>query len=287
MNPPIDTHRGRRRNRRAAARGNSTTSVEAKHAALYRAMLALTPEVRVPRGVARAVDAASPHSRLARRRQAAGAQGVTRSRRANRIAVAMFKAWVAAVSRFGVIHGDPHLGNYTAFMEDGTPQGINLLDYGCIRIFAPKFVGGVVDLYHGLLRAIRLWWCMAYETWGSAACHASSSTSSIFGRGSSMGRLLDDRERTHRGRSQAVRIRPARGFRVHRALKERGPVRVPREFVFMDRAAIGLGGVFLHLAARLNFHHLFSEAIEKFGNRPRGGAQRAALEAAGLGTDEG
>ena len=28
-------------------------------------------------------------------------------------------------------------------------RGINLLDYGCIRIFPPKFVGGVVDLYTG------------------------------------------------------------------------------------------------------------------------------------------
>ena len=39
---------------------------------------------------------------------------------------------------------------------------------------------------------------------------------------------------------------------------------VPREFVFMDRAAIGLGGVFLHLDARLNFYRLFNEAIENF-----------------------
>jgi predicted unusual protein kinase regulating ubiquinone biosynthesis (AarF/ABC1/UbiB family) len=36
-----------------------------------------------------------------------------------------------------VIHGDPHLGNYTVFSEGGEPQGINLLDYGCIRIFHP------------------------------------------------------------------------------------------------------------------------------------------------------
>ena len=28
---------------------------------------------------------------------------------------------------------------------------------------------------------------------------------------------------------------------MHQALKARGPVTVPREFVFMDRAAIGLG----------------------------------------------
>ena len=43
---------------------------------------------------------------------------------------------------------------------------------------------------------------------------------------------------------------------MHQALKARGPVTVPREFVFMDRAAIGLGAVFLHLAAELNFYRL-------------------------------
>jgi hypothetical protein len=36
-------------------------------------------------------------------------------------------------------------------------------------------------------------------------------------------------------------------------------VTVPREFVFMDRAAVGLGAVFLHLAAGLNFQRLFNE----------------------------
>lgn len=50
-------------------------------------------------------------------------------------------------------------------------------------------------------------------------------------------------------------------FQVHQALRDKGPVTVPREFVFMDRAAIGLGGVFLHLGAALNFHTLFNEAI--------------------------
>ena len=50
--------------------------------------------------------------------------------------------------------------------DDGEPAGINLLDYGCIRIFAPKFVGGVVDLYHGLLRGKDDLVVHAYETWG-------------------------------------------------------------------------------------------------------------------------
>ena len=61
----------------------------------------------------------------------------------NTLATAMFTAWWFPFSRVGVIHGDPHLGNYTVFKRGKEPAGINLLDYGCIRILAPKFVGGV------------------------------------------------------------------------------------------------------------------------------------------------
>ena len=96
------------------------------------------------------------------------------------------------------------------------------------------------------------------------------------------GPLLEDRVR-----SLADGVKPAeygrrQAFEVHRALKRRGPVRVPREFVFMDRAAIGLGGVFLHLRAELNFHRLFNEAIEEFSIKAIEKRQRAALSAAGL-----
>src|SRR5580704_9467372 len=117
---------------------------EAKHVAVYRAMLGSTPEVRVPRvwpaqSTRRllTLDWLEGNKLLAHKSDDIAAR--------NRIAVAMFKAWWQPFSRFGVIHGDPHLGNYTAFIEDDTPQGINLLDYGCIRIFPPRFVGGVVD----------------------------------------------------------------------------------------------------------------------------------------------
>ena len=59
----------------------------------------------------------------------------------NRIARAMFRAWWFPFSHYGVIHGDPHLGNYTVF-EDGGAAGINLLDYGCMRTFAPNSFRG-------------------------------------------------------------------------------------------------------------------------------------------------
>jgi hypothetical protein len=57
---------------------------------------------------------------------------------------------------------------------------------------------------------------------------------------------------------------------------------VPREFVLMDRAAIGLGSVFLHLRAELNFHRLFNEAIEDFSVTRVAQQQASALSAAGL-----
>jgi hypothetical protein len=59
-------------------------------------------------------------------------------------------------------------------------------------------------------------------------------------------------------------------------------VTVPREFVFMDRAAIGLGAVFLHLGAELNFHKLFDEAVGDFSIARVGKRQRDALAAVGL-----
>ncbi len=64
----------------------------------------------------------------------------------NRVAEAMFKAWWLPFCRHGAIHGDPHLGNYSVRGD----FGINLLDFGCIRTFPPRFVAGVIALYRSL-----------------------------------------------------------------------------------------------------------------------------------------
>jgi hypothetical protein len=57
---------------------------------------------------------------------------------------------------------------------------------------------------------------------------------------------------------------------------------VPREFVFMDRAAIGLGGVFLHLGAELNYHRLFDDTIAGANLADVSGRQRASFTSAGV-----
>ena len=78
------------------------------------------------------------------------------------------------------------------------------------------------------------------------------------------GPLLDDRKRTVADGIEPELYGRKEAFNVYQALKNIGPVEIPREFVFMDRAAIGLGSVFLHLNADLNLHDLFEEAIDNF-----------------------
>ncbi len=65
---------------------------------------------------------------------------------------------------------------------------------------------------------------------------------------------------------------------VHKKLREIGGVTVPREFVFMDRAALGLGSVFIRLKAEINWHNLFNEMIEDFSVEKMRKAQQAALK---------
>jgi predicted unusual protein kinase regulating ubiquinone biosynthesis (AarF/ABC1/UbiB family) len=254
---------------------------EAKHAALYREMLDGVEAVRVPRAWP---DLST--GRLLTLDWLDGSRMLTHKNAPlavrNELATAMFTAWWFPFSRFGVIHGDPHLGNYTVFEDGGRPAGINLLDYGCIRIFAPKFVRGVVDLYHGLLRGEHDLVVHAYETWGFRKLSRDLiDTLNIWAR-FIYAPLLDDRVRTIADGVAPAEYGRREAFRVHQALKQKGPVTVPREFVFMDRAAIGLGAVFLHLRAELNYYRLFNEAIEKFSMDRVAKRQAAALERAGL-----
>ncbi len=182
----------------------------------------------------------------------------------NAIATAMFRAWWLPFSRYGVIHGDPHLGNYSIFENGARPAGVNLLDYGCIRKFYPSFIAGVVNLRNGLLRNDRAAIVDAYETWGfKGLTKELIDTLSIWAR-FIYAPLLDDRERTIAEGVSAGDYGRKEAFTVHKALKDKGPVTVPREFVFMDRAAIGLGGVFLHLNAKMNWFRQFEDMLGPF-----------------------
>jgi predicted unusual protein kinase regulating ubiquinone biosynthesis (AarF/ABC1/UbiB family) len=195
----------------------------------------------------------------------------------NKVALAMFRAWYAPFYGFGVIHGDPHLGNYTV-RPDGS---VNLLDFGCIRVFHPKFVAGVIDLYRALETGNRKLAIEAYENWGFEGL--TPEIIDVLNRWAAFvyGPLLEDRSRLIQEAGSGAYGREV-AEEVHAELRRLGPVKPPREFLLMDRAAVGLGSVFLHLKAEINWHRLFHELIEDFDVKTLGRRQRQALKAAGL-----
>jgi predicted unusual protein kinase regulating ubiquinone biosynthesis (AarF/ABC1/UbiB family) len=200
----------------------------------------------------------------------------------NAIATALFEAWWRPFAHHGVIHGDPHLGNYSVREADGRPTGINLLDFGCVRIFPPVFVDGVVGLYRALKAEDREAIVGAFEAWGFRGLNrATIDTLTIWAR-FIYAPLLDDRVRTIADGVAPQNYGRKEVWEVKKRLRPENRITIPREFVLMDRAAIGLGSVMLHLKAELNFHRLFESMIGDFDAAALARRQAAALKAAGL-----
>ena len=195
----------------------------------------------------------------------------------NRIALNMFRAWYVPFYEYGVIHGDPHMGNYTVRAD----QDINLLDFGCVRIFPPRFIQGVIDLYWALVRGDQALAVQAYETWGFSDLKKEMIDVLNIWAAFLYAPLMEDRPRLIQETNTGAYGREVAG-QVHKKLREVGGVRPPREFVFMDRAAIGLGSVFMHLDAEVNWHQLFLGLAENFNLADVERRQAEALAAAGL-----
>lgn len=177
----------------------------------------------------------------------------------NAIALNMFRAWYVPFYNYGIIHGDPHLGNYTV-RDDGS---INLLDFGCIRVFPPDFVRAVIDLYKALRDDDQDLAVQAYETWGFV--NLDRETIDILNLWARFlyGPLLKDEVRSIQAEG-GTQYGASVAAKVHKALREKGGVKPPREFVLMDRAAIGLGSVFTYLDAEVNWHRLFHDLVDDF-----------------------
>src|SRR3954454_13586648 len=250
---------------------------EAAHMRLYGAILKDEPGVAVPRPIPElSTRRLLTMTWLEGRPILDFAEKAPLARR-NEIALRMFRIWYVPFYYYGVIHGDPHLGNYTVAPENS----VNLLDFGCVRIFRASFVRGVIDLYHALQRGDRDLAVHAYRSWGFG--NLSSEVIDVLNRWALFvyGPLLEDRARLIQEKASGVYGAEV-AESVHSDIRRLGGIRPPREFVFMDRAAIGLGSVFLHLKAEINWYRLFHELIEDFDEAALPARQQAALKAAGV-----
>jgi predicted unusual protein kinase regulating ubiquinone biosynthesis (AarF/ABC1/UbiB family) len=195
----------------------------------------------------------------------------------NIVARNMFRAWYVPFYEYGVLHGDPHLGNYTV-RSDGS---VNLLDFGCVRVFRADFIGAVVDLYFALCNNDQDLAVHAYETWGFK--DLSHNVIEILNQWARFlyQPLMEDRVQTIQEDGGVMYGAQVAG-KIQRELREVGGVTPPREFVLMDRAAIGLGSVFTRLRAEVNWHRMFHELIQDLHPERLAERQKAALNAADL-----
>ena len=248
---------------------------EARQMRLYRAMLADEAGVRVPEPVealssARLITMTWLDGRPMVEMETAPAP------LRNAVAHNLFRAWYVPFYEYGVIHGDPHLGNYSV-RPDGT---LNLLDFGCIRVFRPDFVGAVIALYKALRDGDADGAVEAYRTWGFTDLRRELIDVLNIWAHFVYAPLLENKARRIQDKGTAYGAEVA--AKVHQELRKVGGVELPREFVLMDRAAIGLGSVFLRLKAEINWYRLFHDLIAGFDAKALGRHQAKALKDAGL-----
>ena len=180
----------------------------------------------------------------------------------NLLARNMYYAWYKPFFDYGVIHGDPHLGNYSV-QED---LSINLYDFGCMRIFRSKFIKGVIDLYFALQKNDEALAVHAFEQWGFN--NMTKEKLKILSKWANFlyAPLMENKVQKIQENDSGV-YGAKIASEVYRELKKIGGVKPPKEFVFMDRAAVGLGSVFMHLRAEVNWYRVFHELIDNFNQK--------------------
>jgi predicted unusual protein kinase regulating ubiquinone biosynthesis (AarF/ABC1/UbiB family) len=232
--------------------------LEAKHMKLFKDILSVFPFIDVPE-----VQDNLTTSRLLTMTWLEGDKLLTLveapQELRNRVSENLFKAWYYPLYHFGVLHGDPHLGNYS-----WNPEGkLNLLDFGCVRIFNVSLIQGVLDLYHSLQTGDQELAVHAYRTWGFVDVNKELIEILNLWAQFLYSPLLEDRVRPIEETLSGKKGREVAGA-IFEELRKKGGIKPPREFVFMDRAAVGLGSVFMHLKAELNWHQLFEDLIKDF-----------------------
>lgn len=168
----------------------------------------------------------------------------------------LFMTWYLPLYKYGILHGDPHPGNYLILNDNS----IGLLDFGCTRRFDNNFLKAVIDLYISLRDNLPELAVDAYERWGFN--NINKELINVLNQWAKLlyEPLLEDKVRPLQGVDGGKKgWETARA--VHKQLHDLGGIKPPKEFVFMDRAAVGIGSVIMHLGAEQNWHKIFEEIV--------------------------
>ena len=206
----------------------------ARHTALYGSIFTDEPSIRVPRVLPElSTKRLLTMTWLEGRRLMDYKEAPLEHR--NAIARAMFRAWWYPFSHYGVIHGDPHLGNYTIF-ETGAGNGAGGAAGGALGA-SGRHQPARLRLHPHLPDAVRAgrdrslhrpaarqarFVVHAYETWGfGGLSNELIDTLNIWAR-FIYGPLLDDREREIADGTTPGQYGRKGAFTVHKTLKGEG-----------------------------------------------------------------
>jgi predicted unusual protein kinase regulating ubiquinone biosynthesis (AarF/ABC1/UbiB family) len=179
----------------------------------------------------------------------------------NHLGKNLFLSWYKPLYHNGMLHGDPHPGNYLV-LKDQDKYKIALLDFGCVRRFEAVVLEGIKNLFYGLLKNDRNLSVHAFEQLGFLNLDNDIIDSML-----SWANLLYDPLLENVVRPIQNKITTQQSFKlaqkIHEELKKKGGIRPPRSFVFLDRAAVGIGSVLMRLQSKQNWHQLFVDILDQ------------------------
>jgi predicted unusual protein kinase regulating ubiquinone biosynthesis (AarF/ABC1/UbiB family) len=171
----------------------------------------------------------------------------------------LFQAWYHPLYKHHLIHADPHPGNYLVTKN----HQLALLDFGCVRKFEPSFLQAVVDLYKAQRDNLPELAVDAYKRWGFSNLNNEIIDVLNIWANLLYEPLLDNNVRPlhdeNGGKKGFATLRL-----VHKKLHELGGIKPPKEFVFMDRCAVGVGSVIMRLGSQQNWHKLFEDIAQGY-----------------------
>ncbi|ETZ04585.1 AarF/UbiB family protein [Holospora undulata] len=173
----------------------------------------------------------------------------------NVLSYRLLYAWYHPFFSKGILHSDPHMGNYMWNQN----LDIYMVDFGCVRSFSPQWVKGAKALYTALLNQ--------HDTQNIYYTYfefdpLSSVQKSCIDRWAKFlyGPFLIEGERVLPESMAQEGIDLLK--ELHQILRKHKPLRIPHEFLLLDRACVALGSALIRLKGKLCWKTTFQKVIE-------------------------
>jgi predicted unusual protein kinase regulating ubiquinone biosynthesis (AarF/ABC1/UbiB family) len=238
-----------------AVRAELDYGAETAHAAAFARCFAADPDIVVPR----------VHGQLSSRRvlvleRLAGTRlidyldecerrGEAGVRDRDRLFEILLRGVCAQVLEHGLLHADPHPGNFLVLAGDAGPR-LGLLDFGCVQAYSAARRRAYAELAMAVLEGEAVRMTTAFEAMGFRSRDGGGAALRAFA-----GLLLEAFRSDTAFAAQEIDA-PAALERVLRLTRDNPIVAIPGDFVLLGRVFAVLGGLLMRYRPRVNLFQL-------------------------------